>query len=635
MAGVFLSYDRTDRAKAASITAALEQAGHSIWWDQHIRGGAQYSKAIEQALNSADAVAVLWSQASAESAWVRDEAAAGRDSGRLVPVLIEPCTPPMGFRQYQTIDLTKSKGRARATGLQELLSAVEALAGEKPKEIANPVPETLSKPRSLKRHTVLGGSAAAAAVIAGGIFFWSGSLRSSAPIVAVRAADSGPRSTGLARDLLVNLGNIQSAGDDAAELVDGSSGAKADFIFEVADSSGSAGHSESLLLLRGDSRQVLASRDFAAPGASAGGSDQLAARAALLLGCATEAARLDGKRLALVKEYINACDQFPDYFTVSDIALLVPSLRSIVREAGDFRPAVEKLLLAESVGFVVPDELEKDAPAMLRSHIELARRIDPDMPEADIAEASLLPLSSYAQRLQLMDRAVSNHPDDPFLLAARTMELMRVGRMGDAVTDAERAERLAPLVPSARYAYVVALGYRGQIAKAFNEVAAAQQIFPRSRNLIEARFRLNLRYGNASDALRALHAYGTSRAHEAFLAARLNSTPASVDRAIGVSREVVDRFGYAASHAEVLAAFEKNDQLFTLLMGLSKKQPDPLLTAVMFRPVMKLFRQDPRFMQVAKHLGLVDYWQSSGKWPDFCFEPGLPYECRAEAAKLT
>ena len=70
MASVFLSYDRDDRAKAASIAAALEQAGHSVWWDQHIRGGAQYSKEIEQALNSADAVAVLWSQASAESAWV-------------------------------------------------------------------------------------------------------------------------------------------------------------------------------------------------------------------------------------------------------------------------------------------------------------------------------------------------------------------------------------------------------------------------------------------------------------------------------------------------------------------------------------------------------------------------------------
>ena len=50
MASVFLSYDRSDRAKAAAITAALEKAQHSVWWDQQIRGGSQYSKEIEQAL---------------------------------------------------------------------------------------------------------------------------------------------------------------------------------------------------------------------------------------------------------------------------------------------------------------------------------------------------------------------------------------------------------------------------------------------------------------------------------------------------------------------------------------------------------------------------------------------------------
>jgi hypothetical protein len=31
---------------------------------------------------------------------------------------------------------------------------------------------------------------------------------------------------------------------------------------------------------------------------------------------------------------------------------------------------------------------------------------------------------------------------------------------------------------------------------------------------------------------------------------------------------------------------------------------------------------------------LLDYWRASGKWPDFCFEPDLPYDCKAEAAKL-
>jgi hypothetical protein len=78
MASVFLSYDRDDAAKARPLAAALEKAGHSVWWDLRVRGGAQFSKVIEEALQAADAVVVLWSKNSVDSAWVRDEAAAGR-----------------------------------------------------------------------------------------------------------------------------------------------------------------------------------------------------------------------------------------------------------------------------------------------------------------------------------------------------------------------------------------------------------------------------------------------------------------------------------------------------------------------------------------------------------------------------
>src|SRR5688572_25976013 len=59
MANLFLSYDRDDAVQAQRIAAALEQHGHSVWWDRHIKGGTQYSKEIEQALNAADAVIVL------------------------------------------------------------------------------------------------------------------------------------------------------------------------------------------------------------------------------------------------------------------------------------------------------------------------------------------------------------------------------------------------------------------------------------------------------------------------------------------------------------------------------------------------------------------------------------------------
>ena len=37
---------------------------------------------------------------------LRDEAAAGRDRERLVPVALDSCKPPLGFRQYHTLDLS-------------------------------------------------------------------------------------------------------------------------------------------------------------------------------------------------------------------------------------------------------------------------------------------------------------------------------------------------------------------------------------------------------------------------------------------------------------------------------------------------------------------------------------------------
>jgi hypothetical protein len=65
------------------------------------------------------------------------------------------------------------------------------------------------------------------------------------------------------------------------------------------------------------------------------------------------------------------------------------------------------------------------------------------------------------------------------------------------------------------------------------------------------------------------------------------------------------------------------------------KPVPPSAPPYLFQPATAAMRSDPRFMQVAAKLGLVDYWRSTGKWPDFCSEPGLPYDCRAAAKTLT
>ena len=113
-----------------------KRSGHSVWWDRHIHGGAEYNNAIEDAVERSDAVVVLWSANSVRSAWVRDEAAEGRDAGKLVPVLIDAVKPPMGFRQYQTIDLTAWTGGKRIVRLPELLNAIDKVAKIAPAAVA-------------------------------------------------------------------------------------------------------------------------------------------------------------------------------------------------------------------------------------------------------------------------------------------------------------------------------------------------------------------------------------------------------------------------------------------------------------------------------------------------------------------
>ncbi len=125
MAAIFLSYSREDRAFAEALTRLLEQSGHDVWWDRDIDSGSEFSGEIEAALERADIVLVAWSRSSAKSAWVRDEAAIGRDSGRLLPVVIDGSPPPIGFRQFQALDLSGWKGAKKDPRNSALLGAID------------------------------------------------------------------------------------------------------------------------------------------------------------------------------------------------------------------------------------------------------------------------------------------------------------------------------------------------------------------------------------------------------------------------------------------------------------------------------------------------------------------------------
>ncbi len=55
---------------------------------------------------------------------------------------------------------------------------------------------------------------------------------------------------------------------------------------------------------------------------------------------------------------------------------------------------------------------------------------------------------------------------------------------------------------------------------------------------------------------------------------------------------------------------------------------------MLFWPDAAELRRDPRFFAKMAEVGLVAEWRRRDRWPDFCSEPGLRYDCRREAARL-
>jgi TolB-like protein/Tfp pilus assembly protein PilF len=160
---LFLSYAHGDHAQAQRLARVLERIGYTVWWDALIEGGTRYAQTIDQALGSADAVLVLWSNRAIESDWVRDEAAHGRDRHRLVPLSLDGTLPPLGFRQLQVIDLSSWNGRGGAPQLKAVARAVSTVIGQE--AVETPV---RSAPRLTRRQAMVGGTAAAVAIAGGG-----------------------------------------------------------------------------------------------------------------------------------------------------------------------------------------------------------------------------------------------------------------------------------------------------------------------------------------------------------------------------------------------------------------------------------------------------------------------------------
>ena len=116
MAHVFISYARCNEGIAAKIADGLREVGYEVWRDDELPAHRSYADVIEERINGASAVVVLWSADAAKSQWVRAEADTARSALTLVQVTLDGTIPPMPFNQIQCADLTGWEGQRTAPG---------------------------------------------------------------------------------------------------------------------------------------------------------------------------------------------------------------------------------------------------------------------------------------------------------------------------------------------------------------------------------------------------------------------------------------------------------------------------------------------------------------------------------------
>ncbi len=633
MASVFLSYDRDDAERAKTIARALERGGHSVWWDRHIKGGAEFAQEIEQELAKAAAVVVLWSERSIRSAWVRDEAAEGRDKGKLIPVSLDGTSAPMGFRQYQGIDLSAPRSE-RGSEMRRLLDAIDGLAAQLTLEDVRREPRKTvrtSAPANWQRYAL----AVAVVVAIGGGGLWLSSRPTDMTSVSIAASEPGPGSNKLARDLLVKLSSLQGHNESQFRILTGNMANSADLLFQVAlrPEAGSDRASLALVSRKGD--EILWSGELhSKTGQFADLEQQLAYSAARILDCAQHALAPGAKLpTQTVKTYLDGCARIAELIG-SDPSQIQPLFEQVTRDAPNFTDGWAKLLLIYSSS-ALPEEMNfgERNDVRMKDAITRARAVDPAMPEVALAEIAMLPPDALEQRFRLLDRAVARHPANPNLLVNRAAHLAAIGRWSAAIADSRLAAEADPLNPAFENAYILNLAFAGQAPMAFKELERADTIWPGASNLRTTRFWLNFRFGDPRIALDLLQ-QGVARLPsqvQLVLQARIDPAHGNLERARSFIRQALQT-NLSAGPVQGAAALGIEQELWPILLARPRLGPGTL--TVLMQPAFRTFRQDPRFIAVAARTNVLAYWRSSGRWPDFCRDTDLRYDCNTEAAKL-
>ena len=133
MSDIFISYARSTEGQAKQIAEALRGLGYDVWRDDELPAHRSYAEVIEERLQTAKAVVVIWSAEAVKSEWVQAEADQAREARKLVQLTLDGAKLPMPFNRIQCADMAGWAGDLEAHGWKKVVASVaELIAGGAP-----------------------------------------------------------------------------------------------------------------------------------------------------------------------------------------------------------------------------------------------------------------------------------------------------------------------------------------------------------------------------------------------------------------------------------------------------------------------------------------------------------------------
>jgi DNA-binding winged helix-turn-helix (wHTH) protein/TolB-like protein len=263
-----------------------------------------------------------------------------------------------------------------------------------------------------------------------------------------------------------------------------------------------------------------------------------------------------------------------------------------------------------------------------RREANLTLRMDPQDAGAYAVLWQIEPTYNYAAREAILLRGIklAKHPKEP-LAALYSYEgtlLSSVGRLREALSFQLIARANDEWGPPKTAKLVHNYANLGNLDAARSWLQRGLQRWPNHSPMRAAQLYLAAFFEKPADALAILDAIDAARPGDHRTAVWRKFVEARAARSGLVTDATIPTIRSAANAGEIPREVE-----ILMLAGLGERKLayaaanraldlQRLDPRFLFTPVMRDFRREPGFVELASRMGLVRYWRETGKRPDFC-----------------